>query len=127
MNKNHSLLVVDDERNMRESLKTVLESRGYQVDTVESAEDGLKALGESDYFMVITDARLEGMSGYDFLRETHERWPDLPVLMMTAYATPCAPIQAQERGSRCLHHDRGQCRKRPEVSGWNLWHDLKFA
>ena len=46
MNKNHSLLVVDDERNMRESLKTVLESRGYQVDTVESAEEGLKADGE---------------------------------------------------------------------------------
>ena len=59
MNKNHSLLVVDDERNMRESLKTVLESRGYQVDTVEAAEDGLKAGGKSDYFMVITDARLE--------------------------------------------------------------------
>ena len=76
MNKNHSLLVVDDERNMRESLKTVLQSRGYQVATVESAEDGLKAVEESDFFMVITDARLEGMSGYDLLRETHERWPD---------------------------------------------------
>ena len=63
MNKNHSLLVVDDERNMRESLKTILESRGYRVDTVESAEDGLKAVEESGYFMVITDARLEGMSG----------------------------------------------------------------
>ncbi len=99
MNRNHSLLVVDDERNMRESLKTVLESRGYQVDTVESAEDGLKAIEESDYFMVITDARLEGMSGYDFLRETHERWPDLPVLMITAYATPKLAVEAIQTGA----------------------------
>ena len=99
MNGNQSLLVVDDERNMRDSLKTVLESRGYQVDTVESAEDGLKAVEESDYFMVITDARLEGMSGYDFLRETHERWPDLPVLMITAYATPKLAVEAIQTGA----------------------------
>ena len=99
MNKNQSLLVVDDERNMRESLKTVLESRGYQVDTVESAEEGLKAVEASGYFMVITDARLEGMSGYDFLRETHERWPDLPVLMITAYATPKLAVEAIQTGA----------------------------
>ena len=99
MNKNHSLLVVDDERNMRESLKTVLQSRGYQVATVESAEDGLKAVVESDFFMVITDARLEGMSGYDLLRETHERWPDLPVLMITAYATPKLAVEAIQTGA----------------------------
>ena len=58
MNRNLRLLVVDDERNMRESLKTVLESRGTLVDTVESAEEGLAAIEASGYFMVITDARL---------------------------------------------------------------------
>ena len=129
MNKNHSLLVVDDERNMRESLKTVLESRGYQVDTVESAEDGLKAVGESDYFMVITDARLEGMSGYDFLRETHERWPDLPVLMMTAYATPKLAVEAIQTGAidylskpfepEELLHSVNRCAERHELISQN--------
>jgi len=99
MNRNLRLLVVDDERNMRESLKTVLESRGTLVDTVESAEEGLAAIEASGYFMVITDARLEGMSGYDFLRETHERWPDLPVLMITAYATPKLAVEAIQTGA----------------------------
>ena len=99
MIKNRNLLVVDDERNMRESLKTVLESRGYQVNTVNSAEDGLKAINETSYFMVITDARLDGMSGYDFLREAHERWPDLPVLMITAYATPKLAVEAIQTGA----------------------------
>ena len=125
MNKNHSLLVVDDERNMRESLKTVLQSRGYQVATVESAEDGLKAVEESDFFMVITDARLEGMSGYDFLRETHERWPDLPVLMITAYATPKLAVEAIQTGaidylskpfeSEELLHSVNRCGERHEL------------
>jgi len=96
---NLKLLVVDDERNMRDSLKTVLESRGYQVDTVETAEDGLKGIESSSYFMVITDARLEGMSGYEFLRETYERWPDLPVLMITAYATPKLAVEAIQTGA----------------------------
>ncbi len=99
MKTNLKLLVVDDERNMRDSLKTVLESRGYQVDTVETAEDGLKGIESSSYFMVITDARLEGMSGYEFLRETYERWPDLPVLMITAYATPKLAVEAIQTGA----------------------------
>ena len=47
------LLIVDDERNMRESLKVVLESHGYKADMVESAEDGLEAIGSNSYFMVI--------------------------------------------------------------------------
>jgi len=93
------LLIVDDERNMRESLKIVLESHGYKADTVESAEEGLKSVTQNSYFMVITDARLDGMSGYEFLRESHERWPDLPMLMVTAYATPKLAVEAIQNGA----------------------------
>ena len=93
------LLIVDDERNMRESLKVVLESHGYKADMVESAEDGLEAIGSNSYFMVITDARLEGMSGYEFLQESHERWPDIPLLMITAYATPKLAVEAIQSGA----------------------------
>ena len=93
------LLIVDDERNMRESLKIVLESHGYKADTVESAEEGLESVAQNSYFMVITDARLDGMSGYEFLRESHERWPDLPMLMITAYATPKLAVEAIQNGA----------------------------
>ena len=93
------LLIVDDERNMRESLKVVLESHGYKADMVESAEDGLEAIGSNSYFMVITDARLEGLSGYEFLQESHERWPDIPLLMITAYATPKLAVEAIQSGA----------------------------
>ena len=93
------LLIVDDERNMRESLKVVLESHGYKADMVESAEEGLEAIANNTYFIVITDARLEGMSGYEFLQESHERWPDMPILMITAYATPKLAVEAIQSGA----------------------------
>ena len=63
------MLVVDDEKNMRLSLKTVLADESYPVRAVESAEEALSLLAREDFFMVITDARLGGMSGYEFLAQ----------------------------------------------------------
>jgi len=93
------LLVVDDEKNMRLSLHSVLADEGYQVKAVESAELGLKELQHGQFFMVITDARLGGMSGYDLLTRIHQRWPALPVLMITAYATPKLAVEAVKAGA----------------------------
>jgi DNA-binding NtrC family response regulator len=94
-----SLLVVDDERNMRLSLETILGEEGYEVRSVDSAEAALKALGEQAFFMVITDARLGGMSGYEFIRELRQRRPGLPVLMITAFATPKLAVEAIQAGA----------------------------
>jgi DNA-binding NtrC family response regulator len=93
------ILVVDDEKNMRLSLQTVLKDEGYAARTVESAEEALELLGQEEFFMVITDARLGGMSGYDFLRKIHPQWPDLPALMLTAYATPKLAVEAIQSGA----------------------------
>ena len=93
------VLVVDDEKNMRLSLQTVLGDEGYAVRAVESAEAGLDLLAQVDFFMVVTDARLSGMSGYEFLAQARSRWPDLPVLMITAYATPKLAVEAIKAGA----------------------------
>ncbi len=93
------VLVVDDEKNMRLSLKTVLTSERYSVKAVESAEEALLLLGQEDFFMVITDARLGGMSGYEFLAKARAQWPDLQVLMITAYATPKLAVEAIQAGA----------------------------
>ncbi len=93
------ILVVDDEKNMRLSLKTVLSDEGYNVKAAESAEEALTMLGQEEFFMVITDARLGGMSGYDLLAKVHVRWPDLPILMITAYATPKLAVEAIRAGA----------------------------
>jgi two-component system response regulator AtoC len=93
------VLVVDDEKNMRLSLQTVLKDEGYVARAVESAEAALELLACEEFFMVITDARLGGMSGYDFLARTRNQWPDLPVLMITAYATPKLAVEAIKSGA----------------------------
>ncbi len=93
------VLVVDDDKNMRRSLVTMLTDENYQVRAAESAEEALKLLAAENFFMVITDARLGGMSGYDFLARIHHEWPDLPSLMITAYATPKLAVAAIKSGA----------------------------
>jgi DNA-binding NtrC family response regulator len=93
------VLVVDDEKNMRVSLQRVLEDEGYAAHAVESAEEALRLLQQEEFFMVITDARLTGMSGYDLLSKVRTQWPDLQVLMITAYATPRLAVEAIQAGA----------------------------
>jgi DNA-binding NtrC family response regulator len=93
------VLVVDDEKNMRRSLQTMLGDEGYAMRTAESAEAALALLAQENFFMVITDARLGGMNGYDFLKTIHNQWPELPSLMITAYATPKLAVEAIKAGA----------------------------
>jgi DNA-binding NtrC family response regulator len=93
------VLVVDDEKNMRLSLQTVLKDEGYAARAVESAEAALELLAREEFFMVITDARLGGITGYEFLGKIRSRWPDLPAIMLTAYATPKLAVEAIKAGA----------------------------
>ncbi|HXJ74583.1 MAG TPA: sigma-54 dependent transcriptional regulator [Candidatus Dormibacteraeota bacterium] len=93
------VLVVDDEKNMRLSLQAMLGDEGYTANAVESAEEGLSLLAREKFFMVITDAHLNGMNGYDFLARLKTTHPQLPVLMITAYATPRLAVEAIKAGA----------------------------
>src|SRR5436309_11451853 len=116
------VLVVDDEKNMRASLQTLLGDEGYTVKAVESAEEGLHLVGHETYFMVITDAQLGGLSGYDFLGRLRKDHPELPVLMITAYATPKLAVEVIKAGAidylskpfepEELLHSVGRCAER---------------
>ncbi len=119
------LLVVDDEKNLRLSLTTVLSDEGYTVRATESAEEALELLREGEVFMVITDARLGGMSGYEFVRQARAEWPDLPILMITAFATPKLAVEAIQAGAigylakpfapEELLHEVGRCAERHQL------------
>src|SRR5256885_2814257 len=93
------LLVVDDEKNMRLSLEAVMADEGYEVRAVDSAEQALRLLEQEDFFMIITDARLNGMSGYEFPGQLKPKWPNLSVLMITAFATPKLAVEAIKAGA----------------------------
>src|SRR5215831_1990544 len=93
------VLVVDDEKSMRLSLETLLSEEEYPVRSVESAEEALALLAREEFLMAIADARLGGLSGYDFLAKAHTQWPELPLLMITAYATPKLAVEAIKAGA----------------------------
>ncbi|HTG44485.1 MAG TPA: sigma-54 dependent transcriptional regulator, partial [Verrucomicrobiae bacterium] len=93
------VLVVDDEKNMRLSLQTVLGDEGYLVRSVSSAEDALKLLEHEKFLMVISDAHLGGMTGYELLTHIRKSRVELPVLLITAYATPKLAVEAIKSGA----------------------------
>src|SRR5688572_27029387 len=93
------VLIVDDEKNMRLSLQTVLADEGYAAKAVESAEQALALLERERFLLLISDAHLTGISGYDLLAQVRRKWPDLPVLMITAYATPKLAVEAIKAGA----------------------------
>ena len=97
---NTPVLVVDDEKNMRASLRDLLEGEGYEVRTVESAELALELLGRERFFLGIFDGQLGGISGYELLARVRKQWPGMMALMITAYATPSLAVEAIKAGAK---------------------------
>ncbi|HEV8320388.1 MAG TPA: sigma-54 dependent transcriptional regulator [Myxococcota bacterium] len=94
-----SILVVDDEKNIRRTLKMVLEGEGYAVQGAESAEAGLASLDEEPADLVMLDVRLPGMDGMEALGRLRLRYPDLPVIMISGHATLSDAVEATRRGA----------------------------
>jgi DNA-binding NtrC family response regulator len=76
------ILVVEDEPVVRGLLCEIL-AESYECVAVSSAEEGLTLLSESDFDLAITDVKLPGASGAEFLAAAHERAPDLPVIVIS--------------------------------------------
>jgi len=93
------ILVVDDEENMRESLKDILVEDNYDVEVSESGANALDKVQKLDVSVVITDARMPEMDGFELLRAIKKDWPELPVIMITAYATPKLAVEAMKQGA----------------------------
>lgn len=79
-----TVLVVDDERGMRETVAEILESAGYRVRTAANGNDALGQLREIEFDVVVMDVRMPGLDGISVLREIGP--PPPPVVLMTAYA-----------------------------------------
>ena len=79
------ILVVDDDGGIRRSLTEILEIDGCKVDSASDGEEALEKLAAGRYDAVVTDVVMPKMDGYDLYMAVRERWPELPVLMMTAF------------------------------------------
>jgi len=93
------ILVVDDEINIRGALVTMLEKKGHQVRGVATAEEGLAQLEAASAELVITDLRMPGIGGMEFLRRLKDAWPDTEVVVMTAYGSIDTAVEAMRCGA----------------------------
>ena len=94
-----TVLIVDDEASIRESLQTLLEMEGYQVETAASGEEGLAHIAEQPVDLVLLDFALPDRNGVEVLREIRDRDPLLPVIMITAYGDERTLRRAREAGA----------------------------
>jgi DNA-binding NtrC family response regulator len=94
-----SILIIDDEAGIRESLETLLSIEGYTVETARNAEEGLSMLSSTPRDLVLLDFALPDRNGIDVLDEIRQRDAGLPVIMITAYGTVENAVKAIQAGA----------------------------
>jgi DNA-binding NtrC family response regulator len=94
-----SVLIIDDEAAIRESLETLLELEGYGVESAATGEDGLARIGERSFDLVLLDLALPDRNGIDLLSEIHLQDPGLSIIMVTAYGTVENAVKAMQAGA----------------------------
>ena len=94
-----AILIVDDEKNIRESLAMYIQSLGHTVETAVDAETALQAVHRRDFDLVLSDVRMEGLGGLGLLRQLREQQSATAVVLMTAYATVPQAVEAMHLGA----------------------------
>ncbi len=93
------ILLVDDERNIRQTLNVTLKSWGHDVTIADSAEEAIKALKADRFEFLLTDFKMGGKSGIDLVRAAKEYDPGLISVVMTAFASFDNAVQAIKEGA----------------------------
>lgn len=94
-----TVLIVDDEEGIRESLSGILEDEGYDILTAKSGEEAIKMLGESSPDLVFLDIWLTGMDGIQTLKEIKAIKPDVPVIMISGHGNIELAVKAAKMGA----------------------------
>ena len=93
------ILLVEDDRALREALSDTLELGGYPHRAVDSAEAALHALEQEGFGLVISDVNMPGMDGHALQMLVRKRYPQMPVLLMTAYGAVERAVEAMRQGA----------------------------
>lgn len=93
------ILVVEDEKNMREILSILLEEEGYEVVTAPNGAVGIEQIKNDIYDLIITDIKMPGYNGFDVLKVAREVSPESLVIMITAFGTTESAVEAMKLGA----------------------------
>lgn len=95
-----TILIVDDEENLRMTLSRILTKAGFNVTTASSGEEALRLIQAGAYELAFIDLLMPGMGGLTLLGELRKQYPEMPVLILTAHATLDSAIEAVRQGAR---------------------------
>ena len=94
-----SILIVDDDRNLLKILGDILEGLSVDIVTASNAEAALSAIESQVFDLVITDLKMPGKSGMDVLAFSLKTKPSIPVIMVSAFGSVEAAVEAMKRGA----------------------------
>jgi len=93
------VLVVDDERSMREFLEIFLSKKGHEVHVVKDGAEAVEKLTTTEYDLIVTDLRMPRLDGMGVLEEAKKLWPETQVVVITAFSTTETAIEAMKKGA----------------------------
>ncbi|WDN87405.1 hypothetical protein BuS5_00373 [Desulfosarcina sp. BuS5] len=96
--KKHTILCVDDEKNILNSLKRLLRKEAYHLVTASGGEEGLHKLAAEEISLVVSDHRMPGMSGTEFLQKVKNQYPDIIRIILTGYTEVDSITESINRG-----------------------------
>ncbi len=96
---NHRILVIDDEAVIREGLRQTLVLEGYQVEVAANGKAGMERLQKNEFSVVISDLKMPIMSGIEVLKTIQVLQPDVPVIIITGFATVDSAVDAMKNGA----------------------------
>jgi DNA-binding response OmpR family regulator len=100
MGTSYSILIIDDEPNLRRSLGLILQRAGYLITTASSASEAIHLLQAGAYDLTFLDIKLPDQNGIQLLPQLRELYPEMPILILTAHATLDTAIRAVRLGAR---------------------------
>ena len=93
------ILVIDDERSIRNTLKDILEYEKYEVDLAEDGKKGLEAVKQTEYDIILCDIKMPGMDGIEVLEQLNLIAPDTPVVMISGHGNIDTAVESIKKGA----------------------------
>lgn len=93
------ILVIDDQRSIRSTLKDILEMEGHEVSLAEDGAQGLEAFGAAEYDVVLTDIKMPNMDGMEVLGKIMETRPECPVIMISGHGNIDTAVESIKKGA----------------------------
>jgi len=93
------ILIIDDEKNIGEVIKLLFEKENYEVEIVQTGEEGIDKIKNDFFDVIISDIKLPDTSGMKILKMVKEIHPEIPIIMITAYASTSTAIEAMKLGA----------------------------